>query len=147
MKMKSDVNDNCETGVSFSNSVLDMCIVNLPVCLHTLRAYSWHVHNAVACRLRCEYISFLYRRHRKLVTILDWTILSLSDSCIHARACVHVMPWLGQVFTRLSMQRPQVSPHEIRVGQSGTGTSFSPIQFSVPVSFHWCFMHVYDLSH
>ena len=73
MGTKSDMNDDCESGIVLSNSVLDMCIVNPPICLHILCAYLWHAHNAMACRSRCEYVTLQHRRHR---TVSDESLLN-----------------------------------------------------------------------
>jgi len=65
---------DCKLGIVLSNSVLNMCIVNPPVYLHTLRAYSWHAHNAMACRSRCMFLFSIGDRRVSDHSLLNHTI-------------------------------------------------------------------------
>jgi hypothetical protein len=139
MGMKSDMNDNCESGIVLSNSVVDMCIVNPPVCLHTLCAYSWHAH-AVACRLRCvfpfsigdtEVLTESYYRHLTHAHVL--VLVCVSCHGLGSLSLVCPCRGLKKMHVKFVLDKVELAQIFVQL-----------LQFSLPVSLHWCFMLIYS---
>ena len=144
MGMKSDMNDVCESEIVLSNSVLDMWIVNTPICLHTLCDYSWHALNVMACRSICEYVTLQHRRHRRVSdqSLLNHTIHCLTQAYVHVCMSCHCLGSLSLGCPCRGLKKIHVKFVLGRVAL--TQVFLHLLQFSLPVSFHWCFMLIYS---